>query len=128
MKTGVILLAHGSRLPEARETLHFLKELVTRESSYDLVEGASLQFNQPDLPAALANMAARGIKKVVVVPLFLAEGVHMKKDIPEILAREKTRYPDMDIVMTSHIGTHRKLAEIVMERIREASNEHAINY
>ncbi|AEG15043.1 cobalamin (vitamin B12) biosynthesis CbiX protein [Desulfofundulus kuznetsovii DSM 6115] len=128
MKTGIILLVHGSRLPEAQATLHLLKELVAQESSYDLVEGASLQFNQPDLPAALATMAARGMKRVVVVPLFLSQGVHMKEDIPEILAREKARYPHMDIVMTGNIGAHRKLAEIIMERIREVSDQHAINY
>ncbi len=127
MKTGIILLVHGSRLPEAQATLHILKELVAQESHYDLVEGASLQFNQPDLPAALATMAARGMERVVVVPLFLSQGVHMKKDIPDLLAKEQARYPQMDIVMTNNIGAHRKLAEIIMERIQEVSS-HAINY
>ncbi|WP_027357025.1 sirohydrochlorin chelatase [Desulfofundulus thermocisternus] len=126
MKTGIILLAHGSRLPEAQATLQDLKELVARDGSYDLVEGASLQFNQPDLPAALATMSAMGMKKVVVVPLFLSQGIHMKKDIPEILARERTRYPHMDIVMTGHIGAHQKLAEIIIERIQEVNEGHGI--
>lgn len=119
MKTGIILLSHGSRLPEAQVTLNHMKEMVSQLGNFVLVEGASLQFNQPDLPTALANMAAHRMERVVVVPLFLYKGVHIQSDIPTILAKEKTRYPDMEIIMTNNIGADPKLAEIIMERIRE---------
>ncbi|MBE3589072.1 MAG: cobalamin biosynthesis protein CbiX [Thermoanaerobacteraceae bacterium] len=121
MKTGIILLSHGSRLPEAQATLRLLKSMIIQEGAFELVEGASLQFNQPDLPTALAAMAARGMERVVVVPLFLYRGMHVTRDIPDIVAEEQARYPGMDIIVAGNIGADRKLAEIILERIREVS-------
>lgn len=121
MKTGVIILSHGSRSPEAQITLQKIKDLVVSMSNYDAVEGASLQFNQPDLPAVLAEMAGRGMNRVIVMPLFLYMGMHMKRDIPEILADQRNLYPDMQIDMTANIGVDIKLAEIVLNRIKEVS-------
>jgi len=93
--------------------------MVMQGGKYDNVEVASLQFNQPDLPSSLANMHSRGMDKVVVVPLFLYMGLHMKRDIPEILAEQRALYPSMEIVMARNIGADSKLAEIVEDRIRE---------
>lgn len=119
MKTGVIILSHGSRSPEALITLRKLKDMVIAKGNFDAVEGASLQFNQPDLPAVLADMAGRGMDRVIVMPLFLYMGMHMKRDIPEILAGQRELYPKMQIVMTANIGADKKLAEIVLDRIGE---------
>lgn len=120
-KRGAILLCHGSRLPETRKTLEKLKEMISLGSNFVAVEEAFLQFGQPDLPAALAKMSLLGLDQVVVVPLFLVDGVHVRKDIPAILNREKARYPQMEIIVARHIGAHQKLAEIVLERIQEVS-------
>jgi len=121
MKTGIVLLSHGSRRPEAMTTLHRLKDYIVEKGSFELVEGASLQFNQPDLPAALAAMAGRGAERVIVVPIFIYQGMHMKKDIPEVLAAERVKYPQMEIVLAGNIGADPKLAEIILDRIREVS-------
>lgn len=119
MKTGIILLSHGSRAPEAQITVRKLLSLVREGSGFDYVAGASLQFNQPDLPAALELAFASGVKKIIVVPLFLYMGLHMKKDIPEIIRAERQKYPGVQIIMTGNIGADRKLAEILLKRIGE---------
>lgn len=121
MKTGIILLSHGSRLPEAQITLRQIKEQIIQSGNYELVEGASLQFNQPDLPTVLCAMARCGMQRVVVVPIFIYQGMHMKRDIPAVLAAEQPRYPKMKIVLAKNIGADRKLAEIIMNRIQEVS-------
>lgn len=119
MKTGVIVLSHGSRSPEALITVRKLKDMVEEMGNFDAVESASLQFNQPDLPTVLADMAARGMNRVIVMPMFFYMGLHMKRDIPEILAEQRNLYPNMQIVMTANIGADKKLAEIVLDRIGE---------
>lgn len=121
MKTGVIILGHGSRSPEALVTVRKIKDMVAQAGNFDAVEVASLQFNQPDLPASLASMAAGGMQRVIVAPLFLYMGLHMKEDIPEILAEHKIIYPGMEIIMTRNIGDDQKLADIVLDRIGEVS-------
>lgn len=122
MKTGIIILSHGSRLPEAQATLQRITALVSSgvDESF-IVDGAALQFNQPDLPTAISRVVERGAKQVVVVPLFLYLGLHMQRDIPEILAEEKNRYPGVRISMAEHIGADPRLLDIIMDRVREAS-------
>ena len=122
MKTAIVLLSHGSRLPEAQATLQKIKTMVTASVAKDfIVEGAALQFNQPDLPASIAKVVEQGAKKIVVVPLFLYLGLHMQRDIPEILTKEKMRYPGVSINMSEHIGTDPLLLDIIMNRVRRAS-------
>jgi len=119
MKTGVILLSHGSRLPDAQDTLALLVEKVRAGGVFDRVGGAALQFNRPDLPEALAEAVAAGMERVIVAPLFLYMGMHMKKDIPEILDEERKKYPGVRLDMTTNIGADGKLVEILLDRIRE---------
>jgi len=123
MKTAIIILSHGSRLPEAQATLQRITSMVS--SGIDekfIVEGAALQFNQPDLPAAIAGAAEQGARQIVVVPLFLYRGLHMQRDIPEILIEQKNRYPGIKISMAEHIGADPRLLDIIMDRVREVSN------
>ncbi|MFZ5647313.1 MAG: sirohydrochlorin chelatase [Bacillota bacterium] len=119
MKTGIILLSHGSRAPEAQVTVSELVDHINKTSNYDYLASASLQFNQPDLPSALAGAVSAGMERVIVVPMFLYNGLHMKEDIPEIIQEEKKKYPGVEFKMTRNIGGDRKLAEILLERIGE---------
>ncbi|MBF7083296.1 cobalamin biosynthesis protein CbiX [Desulfallas sp. Bu1-1] len=122
-KTGIILLSHGSRLPEAQVTLQKIKNMVIAGITDNfLVESAALQFNQPDLPAAIQRVVDRGVKKIIIVPLFLYMGLHMQRDIPEILARERNKYPGVSIAMTEHIGADPRLLDLIMDRVRGASS------
>lgn len=123
MKTAIIILSHGSRLPEAQATLQRITSLVSSGVNEQfIVEGAALQFNQPDLPAAIAGAAEQGAQQIVVVPLFLYRGLHMQRDIPEILTEQKYRYPEIKISMAEHIGADPRLLDIIIDRVREVSN------
>lgn len=123
MKTAIVLLSHGSRLPEAQATLQKIKTMVSSNITEDfIVEGAALQFNQPDLPASIAKVVEQGATKIIVVPLFLYLGLHMQRDIPEILAKEKMLYPGVSINMSEHIGTDPLLLDIIMNRVRGVSS------
>ncbi|SFG44615.1 CbiX protein [Desulfotomaculum arcticum] len=123
MKTAIVLLSHGSRLPEAQATLQKIKTMVSSNITEDfIVEGAALQFNQPDLPASIAKVVKQGATKIIVVPLFLYLGLHMQRDIPEILAKEKIIYPGVSINMSEHIGTDPLLLDIIMNRVRGVSS------
>ncbi|MCL2335808.1 MAG: CbiX/SirB N-terminal domain-containing protein [Firmicutes bacterium] len=123
MKTAIIILSHGSRLPEAQAMLQRITAMVTAAVDEKfIVIGAALQFNQPDLPAAIARAAEQGAGQIAVVPLFLYRGLHMQRDIPEILTEQKERYPEIKISMTEHIGTDPRLLDIIIDRAKEVSN------
>lgn len=119
METGIILLGHGSQAESANHTLYKLIELLTAQSQYKSVEAAFLQFNRPTLPESISKLAAQGKKKILVVPFFLFKGNHVTIDIPEAIALEAVKYPDIEISTTDSIGDDPRLVNIVIDKIKE---------
>lgn len=120
MKKAVLLVGHGSRRAEANDALIYLSDLVKKKRPDTVLAHAFLQFAQPDLPTALANLDSEGIEEVAVVPVFLYEGIHIREDIPEVLSQEAAKRPHMRLVMTPVLGIDERMAEIVLDRVGEA--------
>ena len=70
--------------------------------------------------ATIRDSVERGAKKVVLHPFFLSAGMHVTKDIPEMIEDARRLYPDVTFVYTEPLGIHEKMAHIVMERISAA--------
>jgi sirohydrochlorin ferrochelatase len=121
MKQAIIILGHGSKAPEALDTLKKYGEMVKLASGSEILEIASLQFNKPDLPETLSSVIAQGAQKVVIVPLFLYNGIHMQEDIPAVIAEEKAKNPGLEIVLANNLGADNRIVEIVLDRIGEVS-------
>jgi sirohydrochlorin ferrochelatase len=47
-------------------------------------------------------------------------GAHVLQDLPEEIEEARQRHPGVEMMMGRPLGVHRKLAEIVAERITEA--------
>ncbi len=119
MKTGLIILGHGSKAPEATQTLAEVTAMVRERVSYDLVEYASLQISKPPLGEVVEKMAAEGVEKIVVMPFLIAAGVHVKTDIPEELSALSKKHPGLQLHLTGPLGADSRLAEIVVDRVKE---------
>jgi precorrin-8X/cobalt-precorrin-8 methylmutase len=50
-------------------------------------------------------------------PFFLNAGMHVTKDIPELIDAARLRHPDVEFIFTEPLGMHEKLIEVVKERI-----------
>jgi len=83
-KTGVVLAGHGSSLPFGKQVLEDLAEQYKKNSKY-LVEIGFMNISKPSIPEAINTLAVRGVNEVIVLPIFLAHGVHTTQDIPRIL-------------------------------------------
>ena len=121
MKNAIVILGHGSKAPEALETLKRYGELIKAASGYEIVEIASLQFNKPDLPEALKTVINQGADKVVIAPLFLYNGIHMQEDIPAVIAEEKAKNPSVEIILADNLGADKRIVDIVIDRIKGVS-------
>ncbi len=119
MKTGLIILGHGSKAPEATETLAKVTTMVRDRVSYDLVEYASLQISEPHLGEVVDKMSAEGVGQIIVMPFLIAAGVHVKSDIPEELSALSKKYPGVKLHLTGPLGADSRLAEIVIDRVKE---------
>ncbi len=85
---AVVLVGHGSRLPYNREVVEKIAEYVEEMGDFETVEVGFMEFSKPSIPEAVRRAAESGADKIVVVPVFLAHGVHTKRDIPRMLGLE----------------------------------------
>lgn len=119
MKTAILLMAHGSRIPEANDAAREIAALVKEIAGYPIVEVSYREQHLPSIQQGIDACVAQGAERVLLVPYFLFIGAHVQEDLPEEMAEAKKRYPNVEFAMGSHLGVHRKLAEIVVERIGE---------
>jgi len=120
LEQAILLVGHGSRLEEANAALVKLCDLAAGKRVGSIIKHAFLQFAAPSLPDALAGLATDGVKEITVVPIFLYEGVHIREDLPEILAHQAERFPEMRVILAPVLGIDERMAEIVWERVDAA--------
>ncbi|PRX29841.1 CbiX protein [Orenia metallireducens] len=119
MKTGVIILGHGSRTVEANQVFDSIVEMVKEEIDYEIVEKASMELAKPSLAQSIEKVVKAGVKKVIVVPLFLFPGIHIQEDIPKLIKLEQKKYPEVEFIFGRNIGADQKIAELMVERVKE---------
>ncbi|MGL4424569.1 MAG: sirohydrochlorin chelatase, partial [Gemmataceae bacterium] len=71
---AVLLIAHGSRRPEANADLRWLAEELARTGRYAILECSYLELTEPTIPQGAAACVARGATTVTLLPYFLAPG------------------------------------------------------
>ena len=63
MKTALLLIAHGSREPEANADLHHVVEAMRQRGQFDLVEAAFLELAEPDIDAGGSRCVELGARR-----------------------------------------------------------------
>jgi sirohydrochlorin ferrochelatase len=127
-KTGVIILAHGSKLRDEKShlvvekvqsTLGKMVEEIKRRNHWSMVEQAYFQFLKPNLGESIESLANKGCKKIVILPFFLFSGNHVTHDIPKIIKEEEKKYKDIEFVMTKSLGEDSRIIDIVLDLIKK---------
>ena len=92
MKRGLLLFAHGARDAAWAQPFEEVAARV-RGAAPDLeVELAYLEFMAPNVIEAGARLAAAGCAQVMVVPLFLGAGGHVRKEDQSRAHRYRTSH------------------------------------
>ena len=104
MTTALILFAHGARDPEWANPMRRVQAAIRQRVSDMPVELAFLEFLTPNLPDAAATLVAQGCDKIVVMPMFIARGGHLKNDLPGIIEVLRSTYPNVDFSLGGAIG------------------------
>ena len=84
MSIGLILFGHGARDPRWREPFDRLEKMVSQAHAGP-VSLAFLELKEPNLSGAAQLLVSRGATRIVVVPLFLGTGGHIRRDLPLLL-------------------------------------------
>ena len=148
-KTGILLLSHGSRLDEGEEVIKAYKEMYTEEFPDIPVEYGFMEIRKPGIPETIKKLTSENdLEKIIVVPVFVAHGLHTKRDIPHLLGiesdydesqdshhhhhhghghhhhhhhdheEEKVEF-DGEIILTDPLGVDKRMYEIIKDRVSE---------
>jgi sirohydrochlorin ferrochelatase len=118
--TAVLLIAHGSRRPEANADARCVAAGLLGEGRYPIVETAYLELVEPDIATAGAACVARGAGRVVLLPYFLSPGVHARDDLAGARQALAGRFPDVEFLLAEPLGGHPHLVEVLTARAVEA--------
>jgi sirohydrochlorin ferrochelatase len=117
---ALIVFAHGSRVAEANESVREVARTAAQLGGFPLWREAFLELAEPSLAEAVEDLAAQGADRIVVAPYFLVMGVHLKSDLPKLLAEASERAPGVLLIQSEPLGGHPTLAKALAERAVEA--------
>ena len=119
MNNGIILFAHGSRLESANQGVRAAAAELARLGSFRYVEPAFLELGAPDLAGAAARLVAYGVHRILVIPYFLTLGIHLERDLPQIVSELTAAHPGTEIHVTPPLEGHPALLRILLDRANE---------
>ncbi|TVT56986.1 MAG: cobalamin biosynthesis protein CbiX [Azoarcus sp. PHD] len=101
---AVILFGHGARDPEWAGPMQRIRDTMRVRAPGQHVELAFLEFMSPTLELAVDALVARGVTRIAVVPVFLAQGGHLKRDVPVLLDAARQRHPGCEFHLCLAVG------------------------
>src|SRR5512133_2690533 len=81
-KKGMLLVGHGSTMPYNQELVEKTAAMIRANNTDFIVKCGFMNMNKPSIKESMEAFKKEPIDALVVVPLFLAKGVHIEKDIP----------------------------------------------
>jgi sirohydrochlorin ferrochelatase len=120
MNIGIAVFAHGSSVESANEAVRIVAKSIADSGDFPLTATSFLEGGSPDLPTAVEELLLRGAARILVVPYFLTVGLHLKRDLPNLIAEIQQKHPNLDIRVTPPLDGHPALGAILLDRTREA--------
>lgn len=127
-KTGILLVGHGSKKEYNKDLITKTAGLIADRHPEYLVKCGFMEFNEPSIAQSLDLFKTEDIDSIVVVPLFLARGVHIDEDIPGLLnlahdqkkGSFQLKSREIPLVYADPIGPNPLLADLMAENARQA--------
>jgi sirohydrochlorin cobaltochelatase len=117
MTAAVLLCGHGSRDPEALAELEgFAATLRCRLPAADFGIGY-LEFARPTIRDALAQLAARGARRIRALPAMLFAASHVKNDLPWEVNSFAAEHPALEVRLGRDLAIDPKLLRAAAARI-----------
>ena len=101
---GILLFGHGARNPEWAQPFHRIRDAILAREPEALVEPGFLELMRPTFDEAVDCLVRQGATEIVVVPIFMAAGSHIKKDLPQLAANAMDRHAGLTIELAAPVG------------------------
>ena len=124
-ETTTLLVGHGSRNRDGnKETLHFAAQWRERHPEWR-IEVCFIEHAEVLLDEGL-DRAARGARKVLVIPFILNAAGHVKMELPAALKRARERHPQVEFTVTRHIGMGREIFAVLQSQLDRLMKQLAV--
>jgi sirohydrochlorin ferrochelatase len=124
-RTALLLIAHGSRRPEANADLEFVAAAVRARGRYPVVRVSYLELVEPDIETGGVRCVEDGATEVILSPYFLSAGIHVAEDLTAARDGLSARFPEVRFVLAEPLGRHPLLIDVVEQRAAEAGERSA---
>lgn len=125
---GMLLVGHGSSMPYNKELVESTAKMIAAETGEYVVRCGFMNMNSPSIKEALESFHFEKIDALIVVPLFLAKGVHIEKDIPSEIGlaagQKKGTFAlngtTIPLIYADPIGSDPLLASLMVKNAKKA--------
>jgi anthranilate phosphoribosyltransferase len=122
---ALVLFAHGARDERWAIALHRLADRLSVLDPGLRIAVAYLEFQTPDLSAALADLHAAGARDISLVPVFWSLGGHVARDLPTMLDAARRDLPSLRVnvlpVLSDLPGVETSLASSIFHLHRRST-------
>lgn len=130
VKEGILIIGHGSKMNYNKDILKSQAERL-RKMGFENVYVGFNEISYPFIEDSLLEMSRAGVDVVYALPLFIASGVHLTKDVPEKLGIPENSHEGetvvdgrkMKIKYGTPIGDDPHIAEILAEKVRDLKGQ-----
>ena len=119
-RVALLLIAHGSRRPEANADLDYVAEQLRARGRYPVIQVSYLELVEPSIAAGGALCVERGATDVILLPYFLSPGKHVVEDLAAARDRLSERFPDIRFALAEPLGRHQLILDVLEKRAQES--------
>ena len=114
---GLIIICHGSPLRAANEGFTAMVQRIAARLNSSNVLPAFFALLRPNIQDQIAELASRGVTRIVLMPYFLFQGQHVGVDIPNILAQCHEWFPNVTLELLPTLENDPAVETLVVERL-----------
>jgi sirohydrochlorin cobaltochelatase len=120
-QTTILLAGHGSRKAAGNQEIEqFAAQWRTRHPDWRIevcfIEHAEILLNDG------LDRAAKGARRVVMIPFILNAAGHVKMELPAALNAARARHPEVEFVVTRHLGMGREMLTVLQGQLDALMN------
>ena len=121
-QTALILFAHGARDPEWAAPLRRVGAAAHMEAPALRIELAFLEILEPALADCAETLIGEGFAHIIIVPMFIAQGGHLKRDLPQLVDDLRKRNPQVRFDLAGAIGEAESVVQAMARHVLRLAN------
>lgn len=115
---AILIIAHHCILPGAYKGFEEILDRLHHDLPGTRVASTSLL----DLENDLRTLLREDVESVTLLPYLLLNGQHTKNDVPRVVAKLQTEFPQIPITLLPCLGDWKEFSSMVVAGVRSAQN------